>query len=249
VIDPVTGNVIGNFDPSTGLTDTQLVRPGLVIISRDSGKVIAAVDPTGRPIELTLAPAFDPFVLSIDTRRANLDQMIADCLNRGTMDAAEAAALRKELARIESVELAAKQSDGVLSYSEALQIALDLNQLQDRLKPFQPTTDVAPLLGARMITTNGQLIVLDDIDYRKAKLLQRIDDEYTAGRLSTDQVSRLKEQLNAAAALQTKLTKNGQLSESAKRKVSVKLDTVNTNMDHDVAIINSKRAKMGIKVN
>lgn len=249
VIDPVTGNVIGNFDPSTGLTNTSLVRPGLVIISKDSGKVIATLDSNGRPIELTIAPAFDPLVVSIDARRANIDAMIADCVSRGVMDGAEANALRTELGRITSEEVAFKQSDNCLSYSEALQIALDLNQLQDRLKPFKPAAAVAPLLGAPMIVSNGQILFVDDLDYRKAKLLQRIDDEYTAGRLSTDQVSRLKEQINTASALQTKLTKDGALSESARHKVTVKLDTVNTNLDQDIAVINSKRLKMGIKVN
>ncbi len=249
VIDPVTGNVIGNFDPSTGLTNTSLVRPGLVIINKESGRVVAAVDPTGRPIELTVVPAFDPFVLSIDTRRANIEAMIADCLNRGTMDAAEAAALRKELNRIETLEITSRQSDGILSYSEALQIALDLNDLQDRLKPFQPTIATTPLLGARMLTTNGQLVIVADVDYRQAKLLQRVDDEYTAGRLSTQQVSLLKGQLNTISALETKYKKNGQLSESNERKISTKLDVVNNKIDQDVAIINAKRAKIGIKVN
>ncbi len=249
VIDPVTGNVIGNFDPSTGLTNTSLVRPGLVIISKDTGRVIAALDPSGRALELTVAPAFDPLVVSIDTRRANIDAMITDCLSRGVMDTAEANALRTELGRITTEEVTFKQNDNVLSYSEALQIALDLNQLQDRLKPFMPTTDITPLLGARMITSNGQIVVLDELDYRKAKLLQRIDDEYTAGRLSTQQVASLKEQMNTVSALQTKLTKKGTLSESARHKVSAKLDTVNTDLDRDVAIINDKRSKMGIKVN
>ena len=231
LVDPISGNVRGNFDPTGGLTDTRLVQAGLVIIRQDTGKVIATVDSTGRPIELTAAPAFDSLVAAIDTRRANLEHMIADALNRGTMDAAEAAALRTELNRITSEELAARQSGGVLTYSEALTLALDLNGLGDRLVPFMPTATVTPLLGARMINTNGQLLVLDDVDYRRAQLSQRIDDEYTAGRLSAQQVSRLKIQLNAVASLETKYRKNGELSSSKTEKITEKLDSVKAKLD------------------
>ncbi len=249
IIDPVTGNVIGNYDPSVGLVDTKVIQPGAVIINKESGRVIAAFDANGRTIELAVAPAYNPFVTAIDTRYAKIEAMIADCTARGVMDAAEAAALRTELGRIQSEELAYKQSSGILTYSEALQVALDLNQLEDRFKPFLPKAGETPLVGARIITSNNQLVVVDEIEYRQAKLAQRIDDEYAAGRLSSDQVSRLKDQLNAVAALRTKYLKDGHLTESGKQKIAVKLDAVNTKMDQDVAIINAKRSKIGIKVN
>lgn len=249
IIDPVTGNVIGNYDPSVGLIDTKVIQPGSVIINKESGRVIAAFDANGRTIELTVAPAYNPFVIAIDTRYAKIEAMINDCTGRGVMDAAEAAALRTELGRIQSEEIAYKQSSGILTYSEALQVALDLNQLEDRFKPFLPKAGETPLIGAHIITTNNQLVIVDEIEYRQAKLTQRVDDEYSAGRLSSDQVSRLKDQLNAAAALRTRYIKDGHLTESGKQKVAAKLDAINTKMDQDVAIINAKRSKIGIKVN
>jgi hypothetical protein len=112
-----------------------------------------------------------------------------------------------------------------------------------------PTTAVTPLLGARMINTNGQLVVVNDVDYRRAQLSQKIDDEYAAGRLSTQQVSRLKDQLNVVASLETQYSKNGELSSSKTEKISAKLDNVKINLDHDVANINDKRSKIGLKVN
>ncbi len=249
LVDPITGNVKGNFDPTRGLTDTRLVQTGLVIMSQDNGKVIATLDSTGRPIQLTVAPAFDSLVVAIDARCADLERMIADALNRGVMDAAEASALRTELNKIASEELAARQSGGVLTYSEALTLALNLNGLGDRLVSFMPTTVVAPLLGARMINANGQLLVVNDIDYRRSQLSQRIDDEYTAGRLSAQQVASLKDQLNAVVSLETKYTKNGELSSSKAEKISAKLDSVRSKLDQDVASINEKRSRIGLKVN
>ncbi len=248
LVDPITGNVKGNFDPATGLTDTRLVQSGLVIINKDTGNVIATVDSTGRPIDVTLAPAFDSLVVSIDSRRSDLERMITDALSRGTMNADQASSLRADLSRIESQELAAKQSGGVLTYSEALSLALALNSLGDRLVPFAQTTAITPLLAARFISADGQLRMVDGIEFRKLQLRQRIDDEYTAGRLSSQQVASLKDQLNVVASLETKYRKNGELSPSKTEKISTKLDSVRTKLDEDVAIINSKRSKIGLKV-
>ncbi len=249
VIDPITGNAIGGYNPISGFTDLSLVHPGLVVINKESGRVVAGIDPSGKPIALTIIPALDPFVASIDAKRANIEAMITNCQAGGTVDPAEAGALRKELDRIATCEITAKQNDGVISYSEALQIAVDLNDLQDRLRPFMPATADTPLIAARILTTNGELVVMDDIDYRQAKMLQRIDDEYTAGRLSAQQVSTLKEQLNTVAALETKYKKDGVLSESNKHRLSTKLDIINTRLNQDVAIINEKRSRLGLKVN
>ncbi len=248
LVDPITGNVRGNFDPTTGLTDTGMVHSGLVIINKDTGNVIATVDSNGRPIDVTSAPAFDSLVVSIDSRRSDLERMITEALSRGTMTAEQASSLRADLSRIESQEQAAKQSGGVLTYSEALSLALSLNSLGDRLVPFAQTTTITPLLGARFISADGQLRMVDGIEFRKLQLRQRIDDEYTAGRLSSQQVANLKDKLNEIASLETKYRKNGELSPSKTEKISVKLDSVKTKLDEDVAIINNKRSKIGLKV-
>ncbi len=248
LLDPITGSIQGNFDPTRGLTDTRLIQSGLVIINQDNGQVIATVDANGRPIDVSSAPAYDSLVVAIDTRRSDLERMITDALSRGTMNADQASSLRSDLNKIESREMAAKQSGGVLTYSEALSLALALNGLGDRLVSFTPTTTITPLLAARIINADGQLRMVDDIEFRKVQLLQKIDDEYTAGRLSSQQVASLKDQLNAVASLETKYRKNGQLSTSKAEKISVKLDSVKTKLDQDIAIINSKRSKIGLKV-
>jgi len=72
VVDPIAGNVKGAFDPSLGLRDAQAVRPVLVVVEQDSGKVIAAIDSEGRTIDVGSIPAFDSLVTGIDTRRAEL---------------------------------------------------------------------------------------------------------------------------------------------------------------------------------
>ncbi len=248
LFDPISGNVKGNFDPTRGLTDATLLQSGLVVINQDTGKIIATVDASGRPIDVASAPAFGSLVVAIDTRRSDMERMINDGLSRGTISPEQASLLRVDLSKIEADEIAAKQSGGVMTYSEALSLALALNSLGDRLVPYNQSTKYTPLLGARIINSNGQIVMVDEIAYRKVQLNQRIDDEYTAGRLSAQQVASLKDQLNAAASLETKYRKNGQLSPSKAEKISVKLDNVKTKLDQDVAIINDKRSKIGIRV-
>jgi hypothetical protein len=78
---------------------------------------------------------------------------------------------------------------------------------------------------------------------------RRVDDEYAAGRLSNDNVARLKSQLNEVSSLKTKYTRNGKLKDSNSKTIVMKLDKVQTSMDRNIADINSKRSRIGIKVN
>ena len=80
-------------------------------------------------------------------------------------------------------------------------------------------------------------------------LQRRIDAEYSAGRLSNNQVAKLKEGLNDVSSLQAKYTRGGKIKDSKEKILCEKLDRVQTDMDKDIATINEKRAKIGIKVN
>ncbi|MBS1998839.1 MAG: hypothetical protein JSS86_21085, partial [Cyanobacteria bacterium SZAS LIN-2] len=44
-------------------------------------------------------------------------------------------------------------------------------------------------------------------------------------------------------------TKGGKIKESKQRLITEKLDKVQTSMERDIASINEKRARIGIKVN
>ncbi len=68
------------------------------------------------------------------------------------------------------------------------------------------------------------------------------------GRLSSKQVADLKGELSEAATLQSKYTRKGIVSDSDQRKIQKRMDYVRSNLDKDIAIINGKRAKIGIRV-
>lgn len=249
LVDPITGTVKGNYDPNHSAIDSKDLVPGLVVIDQVTGKIVATVNSSGQTLDVISAPAFDTLVSSIDARRTQLDAMLTQALSNGTIDAAQAATLRAQLEKIVTDETTDKLSDNVLTYSEALSLATALNVLQDQLVLLAHAPVITPLLAPKFMSVNGQVImVVDDLDARRMKLSQRVDDEYTAGRLSANQVSTLKERLDMAAALESKYKKNGELSPSKKDKVATKLDSIETEINTDVAIINSKRAKIGIRV-
>jgi hypothetical protein len=94
LVDPITGIIKGNYDPTHGFTDARMVQPGLVIIDQPSGKVIATVDSSGRTIDVASVPAINSLVVAVYTRRCELERMITDALANGTIDVNQASQLR-----------------------------------------------------------------------------------------------------------------------------------------------------------
>lgn len=248
VIDPVTGVMKGVYDPLRGLVGSS-VSPGFVVVDNTSNRVVATFDGGGRVIALTNAPAYDSLVVSIDSRRAELERMIVSGRSANNFGDVTAVALREELASIAAQESAYRSSGRPLNYEEALSLANRLNALGDRVVPYMRGVTVTPLIGSRFVTSSGNLVILDELTARNMRMQRRVDDEYAAGRLSNDNVARLKSQLNEVSSLQTKYTRNGKLKDSNSKRIVVKLDKVQTSMDRNIADINAKRSRIGIKVN
>jgi hypothetical protein len=248
VVDPVTGSTRGVYDPIRKSADFA-ISPGLVIIDNNSNRAVATFDASGNVIALSSAPVYDPLLVSIDTRRSDFDRIIREAKFKGSYDDATMAALRTALDRINAQEEAYKNAGRPLTYAEELSLAVQINDLGDRIYPFSSTTTITPLFGARFITSDGQIVLIDSFGGRNLQMQRRIDAEYSAGRLSNNQVARLKQDLNDVSTLQAKYTKGGKVRDSKQRILTEKLDRVQTDMDKDIATINEKRARIGIKVN
>ncbi len=249
VIDPLTGEQRGVFDPMRQAVDAKVILPGSVVIDRSTGRILATISESGQTVDVVSVPAASTFITAIDARRAQVDTMITDSLRDGSINTTQATALRSALDNIATRENLAKQSTGYVPYSEALCLALELNNLSDRVVLIGSRKSiVAPIIGSKIVNTNGQLIMVDAIAYRRIALGQRVEDEYTAGRLSARQVSNLNEELSSIASLDSKYRKNGELSASHADRLTTRLNTVQTRLDRDVAEINNKRAKIGIRV-
>jgi len=248
LVDPITGTTKGVYNPTSTAVETRELVPGQVVIDQSTGRIVATVNASGQTVDVISAPAYDPLVSSIDLKQSQLSTMLTTAESNGSVDAARAGALRAQLEKVAADEVVYKQ-DGVFTYSEALSLATRLNDLQDQLVLVGRLPAVTPILGPKFMTVDGKVVmILDDLDLRRMKIGQRVDVEYLAGRLSSSQVSSLKESLDSAAALESKYKKNGEISAAKKEKVSMKLNRVESDLNKDVAIINNKRAKIGIRV-
>jgi hypothetical protein len=248
VVDPFTGITRGVYDPIAKSVDFALT-PGLVIVDNNSNRVVATFDASGHVIALSAAPLYDPLIVSIDTRRADFDRTIREIKLHGDCDDATVASLKDALERINAQEEAYRNAGRPLTYAEELSLAVQLNDLADRLVPFSRTTTITPLIATRFITTEGHIVLVDELGGRNLRMQRHIDAEYAAGRLSNNQVARLKEELNDVSSLQAKYTRNGKVRDSKQRLITEKLDRIQSDMDRDIASINEKRARIGIKVN
>jgi hypothetical protein len=108
---------------------------------------------------------------------------------------------------------------------------------------------IQPVIAPQFVTIDGQLAMVDNVTSRRILMATRIQDEYSAGRLSSDQVGRLNAELDRITSLEAKYRRDGQLSEAKDRALSIKLDQVHSALEHDVAIINQKRTDIGLRTN
>jgi hypothetical protein len=247
VVDPITGLVQGDYEPMARLVNGRNLKTGSVIVEANSGKLLATVDSAGNIVDVTTFPATQTLILSIDSRRKELDRQIAEALNQGQISAQQAARLRSELAQISTEELGNSNAPACLTFQKAMNLGYSLNTLSERLVPITSTMAIQPVIAPQFVTINGQLAMVDTVTSRRLLMATRIQDEYAAGRLSGDQVAQLNSELDRIASLETKYRRDGQLSEAKDRALSIKLDQVHSSLEHDVAIINQKRSGIGLR--
>jgi hypothetical protein len=100
-----------------------------------------------------------------------------------------------------------------------------------------------------MVVDNNLVYFASDYALRRAKIERRMNDEYTAGKLSKDQVADLNNKLSEIASLDSKRNSKGELKSGTKKRIEKEFDVVQGKLDKDIAVINEKRAKIGIRVN
>jgi len=233
-VDPLTG-VIRSV-PSGVPADIGVVPGGAIIIDKSSGKIIGTVDTSGRTIDVLTARAFDPLVAAIDNRYSELNRTITKALNDGTINAREGRVLRAELDKIGAEQASLTAHGRMLSYSEAMSLAMDLNNVGDHLTLVAHTPRMEPLIGSRFMSNDGQvLMVVDNLEYRRLKLAQRGDQEYSDGRLTARQVANLKEELSSLAALELNYKKAGEFDDAKAAVIASRLDRIEAQLNTDIA--------------
>jgi hypothetical protein len=178
VVDPISDAVQGNYEPTAKLINGQNAQAGAVIVDASTGKLVATVDLLGNIVDIAAVPATNNLIVSIDSRRKDLDRQIADALSKGQINAVQAAALRGDLERIASDELTNSKASGALSFQKALFLGYGLNTLSDRLVPVASTMVIKPVIAPQFVTMNGQLTMVDNIMSRRLRMERRVEDEY-----------------------------------------------------------------------
>jgi len=168
LIDPVTGLIKGDYDPVRGFVSGTMA-PGWVVLDKSSNKVVAGFNSAGQLMALTAIPAFNGYIVNISSRRAEMERLITSALERGKIDASQAADLRLELNSIQAQETAYTASRNYLTYDEALSIGVRLNALNDRLGVIDRSLAFKPLVGTTYVTTNGDVVTARPAGWAAAK--------------------------------------------------------------------------------
>lgn len=108
---------------------------------------------------------------------------------------------------------------------------------------------IPSVLPQRFLVVGGQMVYFsDDYAFRRAQLDQKINDEYAAGRLTHNQAKTLHEKLGYVANLECKRKGDLSYSRSTIREIERKFADVQSLMAHDVAETNSRKARIGLRV-
>jgi hypothetical protein len=247
VVDPITGRLLGRYDQVSRRVDGRPLETGVVIVDRSNGGLVATVDASGNIIDIGRAPASQTLLVSINSRRQDLNRRIDEALNKGQLSATQASAMRAELEQIAADEDADMRGSGVVNYRRALLLGYGLNSLSEKLLPVTKTVSFEPIISTQFTRVDGRLVMVDAITASKAQLSRRIDDEYAAGRMSSQQVNRRKQDLEKISILESKYRRHGELSNSENRKLSDRLTLLKIAIDDNVANINQKRANIGLR--
>lgn len=110
-------------------------------------------------------------------------------------------------------------------------------------------SSIPTVLPSRFLVINGQMIYFnDDYSFRRAQLDQKVTDEYTAGRLTNNQAKEIREKLGYISSLQAKRKSDLSYSRSTVREIERKFAEAQSMMSHDIAETNSRKAKIGLRV-
>ena len=111
-------------------------------------------------------------------------------------------------------------------------------------------TSVPSVVPQRFKVVNNQLVYFNnEYAFRRSQLENQVAAEYAAGRLTNEQVKELREDLSEIASLEGKKRGDMTYSKSTMKSIERKLATVQSELSHDIAETNERKAKIGIRVN
>jgi hypothetical protein len=178
----------------------------------------------------------DLFIMTLDTRRSELEKLIAHGIATGKISQAEADLLRAELDTLAALERDSRVKGVVLSSGTVAVIAARLDVLGIRLSNLLGTTVVPIITGDRFIVFNGQIVQLDEMTMRRAGLEAKIATSLAAGKISPAQATVLRAELDTIAMVEVRYRQaNGLFTDKQARSLFVAFDRVGSKLDSFIA--------------
>jgi hypothetical protein len=232
VVDPITGVAKGTYNTVTHLVNGSPLSSGYVIVDESTRAMVAMVDQYGNIVDVAVAPANQTLLLSIDSRRKDLEAQIAEAQAKGRLAAAQAELMRQELAAVTPYE---PSSSSVVTYSRAIQMGSGLNSVSSRLVPITEKT-YSNVIAPQFVTVDGHLTLADDLTFRKIQLTRRIEDEYAFGHITKDQLLQFKSDLTALSAREAGYRSGASISATGAKVMTDDLNSLQSKLESAVAV-------------
>jgi hypothetical protein len=210
----------------------------ITVTGGDGTKTVVTTTTTQQPGSTVVISSIKPelFVTTLDGRIQDIQRVIASGQASGAISEDRAHVFRQELDRLSALE--AQGRAGQMTYVQALPIAIELDQLSDRIAVITPGQTLTPLVSSnRLVLTTGQLVQLDDVMVRRAGLEGKIAQQLAAGKLTPDEAASLRQQMDdiARTEAQMRASNGGELSLRDGRTLYGQFDKVGSRLDRYIA--------------
>lgn len=186
-------------------------------------------------IEGTVVTTVEPKTLlyTIDERRSALERLIDAELLKGHINAAVAQDLRNELIRVKTMQALEGRP---MTYLNLVPLAADLDIVVTRLRTQSPAVELTPLVSSkRIIISNTLFVPLDDLLIRRIELEEKIVTSLMGGKITNDQASLLRAQLDTIARTEASMLSDSNIDHKESRVLYKEFDRVGSKLDSYIA--------------
>jgi len=180
----------------------------------------------------------DVYLETIDTRRFELEKVIAQGMATGKITQSQADYLRSELDYVTKQEQIIKQATGVPPYEQIAVIAVRLDVVGQRLSDLVGYKWVPIVTNGRFVVLNGDVVQLDEIAMRRADLEGKISLALANSTLTTSQADTIRGQLDHIANTEVQFrnsSPSGEFTDKQAKELFTDFDHVASNLETDIS--------------
>ena len=180
----------------------------------------------------------DVYLNTIDTRRFELEKVIAEGMATGKLTQAQADNLRAELDYVTKRAQEIKKLGGTAPYEQIAVLAVRLDVVGQRLSDLIGYKAVPIVTNGRFVVLNGDVVQLDEIAMRRAELEGKISLALANSTLTNGQANTVREQLDSIANTEVQFrssSPSGEFTDKQARELFTDFDHVALNLESDIS--------------